>query len=321
MVTEEQIDQLAKPDIPLRVSILRSLSDGSPQDVQLLMKRWPLIPLERRRRIVTRLAQIAEDDVNVDFHPLLRAFLRDSEPEVRFLAIEGLWEDKTPSLADQLVAVLASDPSTKVRAAAAQRLGAFAELASLGKLRGNRTETVRSALLGTLQDPDVQPEVWCRALESAAYWDDTMVAAAITQASASEDPLLQAAAVCAMGVSLNPAWNKNVRLALANSNPLVRLEATRAAGNMELREAASDLVELTGDPDKDVRVAAIEALGAAGGPIAKRRLQELTKSGDDATRKAAEVALDLLTFAAAPLELPPGGLEVRAKPRKRTPPM
>ena len=129
------------------------------------------------------------------------------------------------------------------------------------------------------------------------------------------EPEIRAGAVCAMGANLDPRWAKSVQVSLSSPHPPIRFEAATAAGYMELKEAVPDLIELTGDADTDVRMAAISALGEIGGAAAKRALTRLAKSDNQVTSEAAQSALDELHFLESPLQVPVGGLE--AGPRTR----
>jgi len=305
-------------DQPVRGSALMGLSDATPATLRLLRLSWESIPVERRRSIVHRLVAIAEDNVEADFRAVLRSLLKDGDPEVRATALDGLWEDESSSLADELVELLRSDPSFHVRAAAAAALEPFVLRSVLGELKGDRPAIIRGALLAALNRADEDLEVRCSALKAVAYWEDEEVRRRIAEAYADPDPHMRASAVCAMGSNLDTVWRKGILLELSSPEPELRFEAARAAGAMGLTEAVSDLIELSQEADVDIRLAAIEALGEIGGPAAKRALMRLRQSESDATREAAENALDELLFLEDPLAVPPGGIaaEPRGKAKK-----
>jgi len=78
---------------------------------------------------------------------------------------------------------------------------------------------------------------------------------------------------------------------------LLRAEAARAAGELELAESVLDLVDLTEDADEDVRMAAIWSLSQIGGDKARRTLESLLReSRDDDETDFLETALDNLAF-------------------------
>ena len=94
---------------------------------------------------------------------------------------------------------------------------------------------------------------------------------------------------------------------LHDGSPIIRLEAIRAAGDIELREGVPDLIELLEDVDESVRRAAMWSLGQIAGPKASEALnlmaeEDLDESEQDTLRDAidnlvfAEGARDLFSF-------------------------
>ena len=61
----------------------------------------------------------------------------------------------------------------------------------------------------------------------------------------------------------------------------MRFEAVRAAGELELTDAAQELADLTEDDDHQVREAAIWSLGQVGGEVALNALTQLLEQAED----------------------------------------
>jgi hypothetical protein len=99
-----------------------------------------------------------------------------------------------------------------------------------------------------------------------------------------------------MGRSADERWSPIVQHELHNPNPQIRFEATRACGELQLREAAEELVELTDDVNQAIREMALWSLGQVGGNLARRTLERYTESDHDAMREAAQEALQELEF-------------------------
>jgi HEAT repeat protein len=100
-----------------------------------------------------------------------------------------------------------------------------------------------------------------------------------------------------MGRSYDQRWREMVIEMLDHSNPAVRMEAVRAAGELELSQALQYLVELTEDGDEDVRLAAIWSLSQIGGDKANRILNRLMKAAkNDEEAELIAAALDNLVF-------------------------
>ena len=132
---EETIADLGNCDKPLSSSRLIYLSNLNSAEMALFEQAWAAIEPERRRPIISRLVELAEDNFEFDFDSIFRRCLNDEDAEVRCKAIEGLWESEETSLINPLINLVEQDYSEKVQAAAATALGKFALLAELGKLR------------------------------------------------------------------------------------------------------------------------------------------------------------------------------------------
>ena len=79
-----------------------------------------------------------------------------------------------------------------------------------------------------------------------------------------------------------------------------------AAGETEDERFVPALVEALSDDDSEVRLAAIESLGAIGGQRARQALQRVGQGRDEAMVEAANAALEELDTLADPL-----GIRVR----------
>ena len=257
---------------------------------------WPRLPVELRRRLMTRLAELTEADFEVDFGAIFRLGLEDEDAEVRTAAVEGLWDDHDVRLVPLLATALREDEAVTVRAAAATSLGRFVLMGELNKIRPEPHVTSYQALLAACQAADEHEEVQRRALESLAYIGNDTVAELIRQAYAVPEEKVRISAIFAMGRSADPRWARHVRQELVSPNPELRYEAARACGELELGEAVPELAELADDVDLEVQEAALWALGQIGGDEAREILERCCLAENEATRAAAEAALDELEF-------------------------
>ncbi|MDP3047559.1 MAG: HEAT repeat domain-containing protein [Chloroflexota bacterium] len=315
VLNDEILHALASPARAPRAKVLMALSDADSGSVRLLRASWGEIPVERRRLIVHRLVEIAEDNFEADFHQVLRIFLKDADPEVRATAVEGLWDEGSPAVMREVMALLKGDPSALVRRAAAEDLGMFAMDAAVGSLSEERWVSLRATLLAALARPGEDPEVRGAALESVAVYGDEEIRQAIDLAYRSAEPVMKAKALAAMGNNLDPCWQPVVLRELKSSDPLMRYEAATTAGFMELGQAIPKLIELTRDADAEVRLAAITALGQVGGQAARQCLEGLMKSSDPAVSEQASTALYEMAFTENPLASLP--IDVPLKPPER----
>src|SRR5579884_420798 len=129
-------------------------------------KTWHELPLDERRRVVRALAELAQDNVELDYSDLFVRLLADADPEVRSAAVEGLWEDDRASTADRLIALARADAEDSVRASAFDGLGRFALRAALGDVPAALRRRVEAVLLDHLR-PDTPTSLRRRALEAS----------------------------------------------------------------------------------------------------------------------------------------------------------
>ena len=272
---------------------LRQLNDIGADARDEFWTAWQPIDDKRRREIATALATLAEDNVDFDFRDVFSAILEDTEPEVRVVAVDGLWEDERLSTLRQLLPMLASDPDDDVRAAVALALGRFAYRASIDKLSARVSKDVREALLKSASNLDLPDDVRRRSIEGLGYYEGDDVRMIIGQAYTSGRQPLKESALVAMGHSLDPRWLPVLAAELQSSEPALRYEAARASGELGT-EAASllpQLLPLAEGNDPEVAQAAIWALGQIGGEAARRALRRLSQSDDPAIQQAADEAL------------------------------
>lgn len=291
---------LANNEKPLLSTTLAELSHLSSRELKHFEQFWATIDLSRRRKIINRLAEVAENDFELTFDNVFKVALKDNDQEIRVKAIEGLWEDEEPSLINSFVGLLNDDSSEKVQIAAATALGRFAMLGELKKLRPSYASVVTETLLALLANKKKPIEVRRRALESAAPLTLPRVKDAITEAYSSNDRRLKASAVYAMGKSCDSTWIPMLLKELDNGSPDIRYEAVNACGELCDKEAVPQLAKLVDDRDLEVQLAAIQALSKIGGTQAKHCLNRCLESPDDTVCQAAEEALKQLAAEDSP---------------------
>ena len=297
--------RLAEESRPLHSLNLAALSDMSRSQVPLFQETWAVLSVERRRDLLRELVDQAEANVQFNFWTVLRILITDEDPEVRKLAIEGLWEDNRITLLNPLVTLLARDPVVDVRAAAAVSLGRFVLLGELGEISESSAQEAMDALRAAWSRPNEVTEVRRRALEGLAYCSTINVHELISTAYYDEEAAMRQSAVFAMGRSADRRWSRPVLEELHSPDAPMRFEAATAAGELGLVAAVRPLVRLLDDADSSVREAAALSLGQIGGPDARRALQACAAGDDERLAEAAEEALQELAFnsgdAGAPL--------------------
>jgi HEAT repeat protein len=285
------IDDLADPGKPVLHTELADLSNISSEELAYLTQLWSAIELERRRKIVARLVDLAEENFELNFDSIFKITLRDKDAEVRTKSIEGLWECEETSLISPFIRMLNEDESEIVQAAAAKALRKYAMLAELKKLGPASSARVAQALTDILTDQNKPKEVWRRALEAAAPLSLPQVRDAINLAYKSPDLKTKNSAIYAMGRNCDSAWLPILIKELSNPNPETRYEAAGACGEICDEEAVPQLIKLGLDKDAEVQQAALLALGKIGGVKATAFLQKCLASPDESISETAQQAL------------------------------
>ena len=300
---ENYMKELSDASKPVVVSKLVNLSDLSREELEVFNKVWSGIEVARRREIAEHLAELAEDNLDLDFDKVFHACLFDVDSEVKVKAIEGLLECEERYLLDPLINLLMGDLDHEVRAAAASALGTFALLVEFGELSANDTAKVEKALFTAYNNKNEQTDVRCRALEAVSTISKPQVEELIRQAYQSNDLEFHASALFAMGRNCNRSWLPILLNELHSPQAQLRFEAARACGELDAKEAVPRLIELIRGEDAQIRLAAIDALGRIGGQQAKKALQDCLEDEDEAISEAAQDALDELEFWEDPLAL------------------
>lgn len=299
MTISKHIQTIGARDHTLAMRDLKPLSGLGRDERDDFWAAWRALPSARRGAITGAMVELAEDNVDLDFSEALFWCLDDSDAQVRRQAIEGLWENDSRQLLQRLIELLGGDPAPEVRAAAAVALSRFAYQAALGELDSDVAAALQQALLSASGDAGEPLDVRRRALESIGYYADLAeTPRRIEQAYRSDEQLLRESALVAMGRTMLTRWLPQIAEALASPSPALRYEAARAAG--ELAEEASPLLPqvapLINDDDNEVALAAIWTLGQIGGEHARRILQRVRKSRDEARSQAATEALEELSL-------------------------
>jgi len=297
---EGTIADLGNSSKPLSSSKLAKLSNLNPEELGFLERVWTTIEPKRRRQVVSRLVELAENDFELNFDSIFKNCLGDQDAEVRSKAIEGLWENEEPSLINPLINLLGQDSSEKVQATAATALGKFIMLAEHKKLRSCHVSKVCQALLTAIGDKSKPIVVKRRALEAASPISLPQVERAITESYQSHNAKLRVSSIYAMGKSGNPSWLPILLKELGSADTEMRYEAAGACGELGEEEAAPRLIELANDPDIELQLAVIRALGKIGGTEAKNCLEQCLDDPTEAIQQTAEQALHKLEVGEEP---------------------
>ena len=287
LIDEEQL---------LPIEELSALSDLDTRQLDRFLSCWQSLSPQRRRTLLATLGQQADEHVELLFDSINCLGLDDPDPTIRMIAIGNLWESTDPSLPAAFLTALNEDSSIIVRAAAADALGRFVLLTELEDDSLTESDQIVDDLLRTIRD-GASSELHRACVKSLGFSSREEAQAIIADAYLSEDEDLVQSALIAMGRSANPVWRPEILQELLHPSPLIRAEAARAAGELELHDAAQSLVELLEDVSDEVIHIAIWSLGQLGSDVARTALLNIQASAPDPeTVKKADEALEHLAF-------------------------
>ena len=250
------------------------------------------------------MADVAEDNPEMDFCVIFKMCLRDKDEVVLAEAIEGLWEYEDRSVIPALVQVLHSARGPTVRATAASALGKFSALAQEGKILPKDSNLVRENLMAVLENPNEHLEVRRRSLEAVAPSNTPDIKKYVCWAYESEDLKLKSSAIYAMGRTGETSWLPVLVKELDSQQSVIRYETANACGELGDEDVVPYLIPLLHDDDYQVQLAGIAALGKLGGPLAKRALLRCIKDGDASLEEAARASLESIEFLEDPIAFP-----------------
>ncbi|NJN44061.1 MAG: HEAT repeat domain-containing protein, partial [Anaerolineae bacterium] len=220
----------------------------------------------------------------------------DGDPEIRIVSIRLLQDEESPGLENVLLNLLENDMDERVRAGAGGALGQFIYQGELEEIPEETLKVIEEQLLRTVNGKD-RSIVRRKALEALGYSSRPEVIGMIEHAFSSSDGDWVASALLAMGRSADIRWVGDVLKMLDEDDSSIRMEATRAAGELDIKRAGPKLIELLDDSDDDVRAAAIWSLSQIGGEGVSEALEELMDENPDEKEVALlEEALDNLAF-------------------------
>lgn len=293
---EDIFSKLADPKRKVTISLLVGLSDLSSSELKEFEKIWTRINVEKRRRIISLLVEMAEENPGLNFDNIFRFCLNDLDEEIRLKAIAGLSECKDHSLIGPLINLLQDDRSVMVRAAAATALGRFVLLAESKKVSPRYSVRLKTALFRIIED-DAQPiEVKRKAIEAIAPLNFNEVRRIIEEAYNSPNLLMRISAIYAMGCNGDLYWLPIIKKELSSPLSQIRYEAARACGEIGEEDLVPCLIPLLQDDDPQVQQATIQALGKIGGKEAKKTLLNYLNHAEASLRPKVIEAIKEIEF-------------------------
>jgi len=283
---------------PFPPQLIYFFSDIAQTELTQLEEVWPDVWVERRRGLLEDMEALAEADAILYFDDMAVMCLSDVDPVARATAIRLLWQSNQESLVPTLIDLLKDDPIPIVQAAAATGLGNFVYFGEMEEIKASTYETILEALIDAhLHSDDVL--VRRRALESLGYASHRDIPKFIQKAYDTNDEEWLQSALFAMGRTYNEEWADSILRMINHPDSVVRYEAIRAAGELEIKEARQPIFDLLeeGTDDEDIYYAAIWSLTKIGGRGVRELINMNLAETDDADEISfLEEALENLAF-------------------------
>ena len=254
--------------------------------------------------LVWDLVEATAENVAFDFASVCGLAMLDGEPAVREQSYRLAAEDASPRLLDPLLRAVGADPDHEARTAAIDALGVFTLQAQVEDWPVSARDAVQSVLLQQFRSSEADLTLRQAALLSLSYLATPDAEAAIRQAYQEED--MRQTAIEAMGRNCQDIWLSDLRTELQSRQSAHRLQAVLACVEMEDERLVTDLAVLIQDAEHEVRLAAVQAIGAIGGAEAEAALAEAERSSDPALRRAAAQALSEVRGRDEFFSVPPG---------------
>jgi HEAT repeat protein len=290
------LDDLLDEQTIISSQLLYRLSDLDTSEITLLSEAWPKIPVSRRQALLTDLEELGATDTLLSFEAVGRHAIQDEDPTVRQLSIRILDMYEPEDLIPRFIEFLKTDPNAEVRAEAAQALGSFVYLGELDEIPDETCQDIQEALLLSISQ-DGEKIVQRRSLEAFSFTSRPETSDLLAKAFDSGDIEWMVSALFGMGRSADRRWSETILEMLEHKMPKLRLEASRAAGELELKEAVPILMDLLDDVDPDVRAATIWSLSQIGGQSVRQILEVMYEQAEDSNEiELLESALDNLSF-------------------------
>ena len=272
---------------------LTGVSDLSRLQMKQLRSTWPEAN-EPSRLAATRLAlEQAREHLDLDFRRFFQVALTDTMADVRVLAIAGLTDDDSQSMAEEIMRLAGADSSLDVRAAALGWLVDHADSFVDDNHSASIAGQYAALVIGLAALEDLPTAVRARAIEAVGTIPQTIeTRALINNAWEHGDAAYAVAALLAISHSREARWRSLVRPLLDSDDADIRFGALRALGEIGTSDDVEEIAPLVQDDDIDVQIAAIVALGEIASPGAIRILRNLMNDGTDDVQLAVQDALD-----------------------------
>ncbi len=276
-----------------------TLSDIAPVQLKPLLEVWDDVSLSRRHALLAHLKRELDDNLLYNFNALARPLLHDEDGITRTYAIRLLADYEREDLIPTFIDIALNDSEVETRTDTISLLGFYVHYGELDEVSDEGLKKIEEALLQIAQNAK-RAKFKQYAVEALGFSSREEVPALIEKAWQEETAMWKASALFAMGRSYDSdRWQEQVLEGLVHENEIVRLAATKSAGNLSLDLARPILLNSLREEDDEVVLrASIWSLSEIGGEDVREHLLSLLDQleGEDEQEAFLEDALANLDF-------------------------
>lgn len=217
-------------------------SDIDDSERKAFLSAWRGMNDGSRCFLFRELREAFDRDDLLDYTPIIRAGLDDPEADVRIGALSLIPAEVSKELVEPLIELL-NDRSEMVRLGAVRSLQRYIGERIFGYQPRRRVEAAIAAL--ERSQPKAAGAFADALMEALATADSPLAEAMISRAIHSSNPASVAAALRAVRTTLDDRWAENVLTLLEERDPLILVEAIRAASALRLEKAREPLLKMT----------------------------------------------------------------------------
>lgn len=290
------IDSLLDDDADFPEYYLNSFSDIEAKDLSQLVSVWNQITPERKAKLFENLEILNDTDTLSNFNQIAHIALSDPNAVVRASGIRMLWDYEDEKNIPILLELLKNDIDVGVRTEAAGALGKYIYLGEIDEISQKNLKIVEDALLKVMRSSENEL-VRQKSLESLGFSSREEVAPLILNAFQSGNESWLMYALSAMGRSADEVWTSQVLSMLAHPELKIQIEAIKAAGELEIKQARKLLLKfvLESGFDEDLWVESLWALSKIGGENVHKVFEKLLENaGSDEEAEFLQEAIDNL---------------------------
>lgn len=295
----EDIINLLTSNQNIPQKLLSRFSDLSKENLEILRIAWGNISKESKNSLFSSLIDINNSETIYCFDDIANLGLQDTDSEIIIKSINLCEECQNKNIARSLLDLLKNNSDAGVKEAAIDLLGSFVFLGELDKIPEVLYKDIQSTLINIFKNEDYHL-LKQKSLEALGYSSHHDVKKMIFDAYHTGDNAWIKSAIIAMGKSADSIWEDILVNHLSDPDYDVQIEAIKAVGEIGIQTASEELIELleaSEEIDLEFFSAILWSLSQIGGKNVHEIFQYLIENAEtDEERIIVEDALENLEF-------------------------